>query len=152
MENLEEKLSKNSSLPIRIIRAGSRHINYKWGVIGGLVGGAVVYFINDEHGFLPAAGAFAKQFAYNFFIGGFNVKTCEKIARAIKSRAASIATSTLYPTAQAFVTTYALHKLGGTPDAFDSSSWQIAVNLPLFFFGGMHYYRNAKNISLPLPS
>ena len=44
-------------------------INYKLGSLGGLFGGAVVYYINSAHGFGPASFAFGKQFMYSMLVG-----------------------------------------------------------------------------------
>ncbi|OGJ20183.1 hypothetical protein A3K73_02235 [Candidatus Pacearchaeota archaeon RBG_13_36_9] len=113
----------------------------------GVIGGGIVYYINQEHGFFPAAGAFGKQFLYNVFIAGFNIKTCEKLAKRIKSKSGSLIASTLIPTAQAFAITYSIHKIGGTPKAYDSSIWQVYLNLPIFLGLGLSYRRKYEKLS-----
>ena len=120
------------------------------GSIAGLIGGGIVYYINSEHGFWPAAGGFAKQFLYNVFIAGFNIKTCEKLSKKIESKKGSLIASTIIPTAQAFAITYGIHELGGTPEAFDSSIWQVYVNLPLFFVLGLMYRKKAERENINL--
>ena len=136
-----EVLTRNKSFFRRSVEKSSKHINYKMGSLAGLIGGGIVYYINASHGFLPAAGGFGKQFLYNVFVAGFNIKTCEKLSRRIKSKPSALIASTILPTAQAFVITYGIHKLGGTPEAFDSSIWQVYVNAPIFFALGMNYRR-----------
>jgi hypothetical protein len=153
MQNLEDIVIPEDEHvnPIRkFYNWSAKHINYKIGSIAGLIGGGIVYYINHEHGFWPATGGFGKQFFYNVFIAGFNVKTCEKLAKGIKSKPLSLIASTIIPTAQAFAITYAIHKLGGTPEAFDSTLWQVYVNLPIFFGFGLHYKKQSdSNITNP---
>lgn len=149
IENLvEQRESKENEDKSGLVRKAydwsSDYVNYKLGSVAGVVGGGIVYMINQDHGFLSAAGAFGKQFMYNVFIAGFNVKTCEKLAKKISSAPASIVASTVVPTAQAFSITYGIHKFGGTPEAFDSTIWQVYVNAPLFLAGGLLYRRNRE--------
>lgn len=117
------------------------------GALAGTIGGGIVYYINSDYGFLPAAGGFGKQFLYNVFVAGFNVKICERLAKRINSKTISTIATTTIPTAQAFVITCGIHKLGGTPEAFDSSIWQTYVNAPLFFgLGLMYRKRNEREL------
>jgi len=143
----ENNQSKKSNVLRRAYDWSTNYVNYKMGSLTGLIGGGIVYYINHEHGFLPAAGGFGKQFSYNVFIAGFNIKTCEKLAKKIKSKPVAILASTIIPTAQAFAITYGIHKLGGTPEAFDSSIWQVYVNAPTFFVLGLMYGRKQNNSS-----
>ena len=84
---------------------------------------------------------------YNVFVAGFNVKTCERLTKKIKSKTISTIAATIIPIAQAFTITYAIHKLGGTPEAFDSSIWQAYVNAPLFFgLSLMYRKRNEREL------
>jgi len=138
-KEIQKLESKNPGLVRRTYEFSSNYFNYKLGSITGLFGGSIVYYINSNHGFLPAIGGFGKQFMYNVFVAGFNIKTCEKIAQKIKSKPASLLASTIIPTAQAFVITYGIHKFGGTPEAFDSSIWQVYINLPTFLILGRKY-------------
>ena len=147
MRRLQKNQSKKPNLLRRVYGCSSNYVNYKIGSFAGLIGGGIVYYINHEHGFLPAAGGFGKQFLYNVFIAGFNIKTCEKLAKKIKSKPASLVASTVIPTAQAFAITYGIHKLGGTPEAFDSTIWQVYVNAPVFFGLGLMYKRRQDNSS-----
>ena len=115
------------------------YINYKMGSLSGLLGGGVVFYINLGHGFGPASGAFGKQFLYNVFVGGFNLRTCERLAKKISSKPLALLSATIVPTVQAFIINYAIHKLGETPEAFDSSIWQVYCNAPIFFGFGLYY-------------
>jgi len=130
----------NSSL-VSFYDRTSRYINYKLGSLFGLGAGSIVFYINREHGFWPAAGGFGKQFLYNLLVGGFNLKTCERLSRKFDSRLLSLVSATIIPTAQAFAITYAIHNLGGTPESLESSTWQVYCNLPLFLVFGLGYRR-----------
>lgn len=131
-----------------LIKLSKDYVNYRMGALAGTIGGGIVYYINSDYGFLPASGGFGKQFLYNVFVAGFNVKTCEWLAKRITSKTISIIATTTIPTVQAFAITYGIHKLGGTPEAFDSSIWQVYVNAPLFFgLGLMYRERNKRGLS-----
>lgn len=145
-ESDEKNQAKKANLLRRAYDWSSNYVNYRMGSLSGLIGGGIIYYINHEYGFLPAAGGFTKQFLYNIFIAGFNIKTCEKLAKKIKSKPVSIIASAIIPTAQAFVITYGIHKLGGTPEAFDSSIWQVYVNAPVFFGLGLMYKKEQNNL------
>jgi hypothetical protein len=147
-KNLEDLANEPSKLK-KFVNWSKQHVNYKMGALAGAIGGGIVYYINSEHGFWPAAGGFGKQFLYNVFIAGFNIKTCEKLARKIQPTLASVTASTLIPTTQAFAITYGIHKFGGTPDAFDSSIWQVPINLTTFLALGAHYKRKSEKEQLP---
>ena len=145
LETITTSEEKKSNFFMKLYNQSSKHINYKIGSLVGVIGGGVVYYINREHGFWPAAGGFGKQFFYNLFIAGFNIKTCEKLAKGIKSKSMSLVASTLVPTAQAFAITYLIHKLGGTPEAFDSTIWQVYLNIPTFLGFGIYYRKHLKS-------
>ncbi len=119
-----------------IVKRANEHINYRMGAIMGIIGGGVVYSLNQEHGTIPAVESGFKQFLYNLFIGGYNIKTCEKIIRKYESnQKAARVLGTIVPSLQAFLITYGIHKIGQTPDALESTAWQIPINL--LFFGAI---------------
>lgn len=66
----------------RLIKFGSKFIDYKMGFFGAFVMGGIVFAINynglDE---ISGAGTAAlKQGAYTFFLGGIFMKGCEHLA------------------------------------------------------------------------
>jgi len=139
----------DSNLVKKVIGWSANHINYKFGSIAGLIAGSIVYYINRDHGALEAFRGAAKQFTYNLFVGGFNVKICEKLAKNIAGKARAITIATIVPTALAFGITYGVHRLGGTPEALDSSTWQIGPNLiGGYIFGSVYYAKRNKRQSL----
>ena len=151
-KSLEEIVGQSSENPQhpsflrRLYDWSSDYINYKTGAAAGVIGGGIVYYINHDYGFWPAAGGFAKQLFYNVFIAGFNIKTCEKLSQNITSKTGALLASTIIPTAQAFAIMYGIHKFGGTPEAYDSTIWQVYVNLPLFLGLGLLYRKRQDSI------
>jgi len=137
----------DSNLVRKTFEWSKKHINYKVGSIAGLIAGSIVYYINRNHGVLESLEGASRQFVYNLFIGGFNTKVCEKLAKNIVGKARAIAAATVVPTAQAFLITYGVHKFGGTPEALNSSAWQIGPNLiGCYIFGRVYYAKRNKEI------
>jgi hypothetical protein len=144
LENLIKCKDKKLNSIKEFYKQSTKYLNYKIGVGSGLISGGIVSHINSEYGILSASGACGKQFLYNVFFTGINLKTCKKISEKIKSTPTSLVCSTIIPTAQAFAITYGIHKYGGTPEAFDSSIWQVYVNAPIFFGFGLYYRGKSK--------
>lgn len=143
-------LSKRPNLFKMMYNHSSEYINYKMGIIYGLIGGGIVYKINEDYGLMPAITASGKQFLYNLLVAGFNIKTCEKLAKGVSSKYLSLFASTVVPTLQAFLINYGIHKFSGTPEAFDSSIWQVAINTPFFLVTGLAYrksYETQNNLN-----
>jgi hypothetical protein len=124
-----------------------QHVNYKMGLIGGGVGGAIAFAANHEHGFWPATFAFGKQFLYVTFAGGFNLKLCEKMAKRFDSRTLSVGASTIAPMATAAAIMYGVHKLGGTPNAEYTTALVSALNFPFLLSFGIYYRRKHERES-----
>jgi hypothetical protein len=116
-----------------------RHINYKMGMLSGIFTGSVVFAINYNHGFWAALAGFAKQFAFNLFMAGYNTKTCEKLVRYIRRSGLSVMAATVIPTLQAFVVLYSIHYFGGTPKPMSSTLWQALANLAIFYTMARYY-------------
>ncbi|MBI3167520.1 MAG: hypothetical protein HYZ22_03525 [Chloroflexi bacterium] len=109
-----------------------RHFDSKTGfMIAGVMGGSI-WFINSDHGFLPAATAALKQMAYTFLVSGFTVKMCENLAVKINHKTAALVLSVLIPSAITIFATYAVHSLKGTPEPLNSTMPTMIG--PLFFY------------------
>ena len=117
----------------------NKHINYKMGILSGIVTGSIVFAINISFGFWPAFASFVKQFAFNLLIAGYNTKSCEKIARYINNKTLAIISASIIPTIQAFIILYSIHYFGGTPRPMGSTLWQAFANLIIFFFMALIY-------------
>lgn len=107
----------------RIVKFGSKFIDYKIGAIGALVMGAIVFGINyagiDE--IRGATTAAVKQGVYTFFLGGSFMKGCEHLATKIKGQTLAIMASVVIPSAITLLLTYNVHLLKGTPKPFQST-------------------------------
>ncbi len=150
--SLEENLESNRGVIKRrtsIVRRTGRlvkntydwsknHINYRLGTIGAGIGGGIAFFTNYDHGLLQGSLAFGKQAAYVLFVGGYNARTCEKLAKKFKSKSLSLTAASAGSTIQAGVLMYAFHKILGTPDAAQTALTISALNLPAFL--GLGYY------------
>lgn len=147
MESLENKtggkglLSEGTDLVRGAYNWSKNHINYKMGLFGAGFAGAIAFYKNYSHGFSPAAWAFGKQAAFVIFAGGLNTRTCQKMANRFDSKFLSVAAATIVPTIQAGVLMYAVHKIGGTPEAANTALTISCLNIPAFFGLGL-YYRN----------
>lgn len=142
----ERSLKKLNNGIINLKKAyafSKKHINYRMGSIAGLIGGGIVGWINWDYGLWQAGFAGVKQYFYNLFIAGYNVKTCEKLASCIDNRWLAYVAGICIPTAQAFAVVYAIHKFGNTPRPFDSTIWQVYVNAPTFAVLS-RYYRKRR--------
>jgi hypothetical protein len=109
------------------------------GTFSGLVTGSLVALINYSHGFLPALFSFFKQFAFNLFMAGFNIKTCERMARRFSKHFTSILSATLLPSMIAFVVLFGIHYYGKTPNIWGTTIWQGIANLFIFSFMALIY-------------
>ncbi len=122
----------------------NKHFNFLMGSISGIATGTIVFFINYEHGFTPAVYSFLRQFFFNLLMGGFNIRTCEKLTRYFSSRNIAISMGTIVPSIQAFIILYSIHYFGHTPKPGASSIWQFGVNIIVFFVMAQ-FYRNPEN-------
>ncbi len=120
----------------------NKHINFLMGSLSGFATGTIVFFINYEHGFTPALYSFFRQFSFNLFMGGFNIRVCEKLTQLIESRTRALIWATILPSIQAFVILYSIHYFGHTPKPGASTFWQFGTNLIIFFFMAL-FYRDA---------
>jgi len=102
------------------------------GVLGAISMGLIVYFINCDHGSIPALIAASKQGLYTFFFGALFVKMAENIALHVEERALAILCGGLTPALLTSALTYVLHAIKGTPEPFHST-------IPTMFLGTMSF-------------
>ncbi len=117
----------------------NKHINFRMGCLSGIITGSIVFYINIEHGFTLALFSLLRQFSFNLFMGGFNIKVCEKVVHLIKPRRRAILLGTIIPSVQAFVILYSIHYFGNTPKPEASTYWQFGVNLIVFLIMSLYY-------------
>ena len=105
--------------------------------------GLVVYAINFSHGALAALPAALKQTIYTFFVSGFILRLCERLARNNALGVMSLPLATLVPSAIAIGLTYLMHSLKGTPAPFYSTVPTILMVFPAFAVWGWRAQRPA---------
>jgi hypothetical protein len=100
-----------------VINHGSRYIDYRMAIGGGIVMGGIVFAVNyyGTHQLSGAITASLKQGIYTFLFGGIIMKSCERLAISIRKRTIAILAAILIPSAVAIGLTFGLHNLKGTP-------------------------------------
>lgn len=102
------------------------------GIAGGLVLGVAVWFINVSHGYMGAATAATKQFAYTFLMGGLIMRLCTRIAQRPGSDAIALVLAVATPSAVTIGATFLVHSLRGTPEPA-LSTLPVAIVSPIGF-------------------
>ena len=98
--------------------------------------GLVVYAINFSHGAMAALPAALKQAIYTFFVSGFILRLCERLAKNNALGVMALPLATLVPSAIAIGLTYLMHSLKGTPAPFYSTVPTILMVFPAFAVWG----------------
>jgi len=83
--------------------------------------GTIVWFVNLDHGAVPALFAALKQAAYTFFVAGFFVHLLEYQVITIKKKNLAIAVSVVTTSLLTIILVYIVHSLRGTPKPFYST-------------------------------
>ena len=88
--------------------------------------------INFSHGALAALPAALKQATYTFFVAGFIVRLCEKLAKRSDLGTPGLILAVIAPTALAVGLTYLVHSLRGTPEPLWSTVPTLLSTPPFF--------------------
>lgn len=118
----------------------------KMGMVGAVVMGTIVFFINFDHGFIPGLTAALKQASYTFLAGGIMMRITENIAAYFKSDIFSIALAVIAPTLIAVTLTYLLHSLKGTPEPINSTIPTILIAPWGFLWWALRKRKQLKTI------
>ena len=102
------------------------------GALGAISMGLLVYYINSDHGVLPAVIAASKQAVYTLFFGALFVKMAENIAVQLEERAVAVLCGGLIPTLLTSILTYILHTIKGTPEPFHSTIPTMVLGMMSF--------------------
>lgn len=107
----------------RLLTIGKEFIDYRIGLMGGLVMGIIIFYVNyyDTYDLVGATTAALKQAAYTFLFGGTIMKGCEHLAKRIRSRTAALAAAVIIPSAVSIGLTFGVHNLKGTPKPLEST-------------------------------
>ena len=122
----------------------NRYFNMKIGVGGAIFMSVLVYFINADHGMVPASIAAAKQAFYTFLMAGTNLKLAENLAIKFKSSRLSLFLAGFIPSVITIGMTYAVHSLKGTPEPFASTIPTILLGPPSIF---IFVYQKRKQLT-----
>ena len=101
-------------------------------VAGALFLGSIVFFINFDHGTLPATTAALKQGAYTFLMGGLIMKMCENLSIKFSNRTLSLMLAVVIPVLVTTTATFIVHSLRGTPEPINSTIPTILLGAPSF--------------------
>ena len=107
--------------------------------------GAIVFYINSDHGPMLAITAALKQGIYTFLIGGLILKMLEVIVKGIKQEWLAYACAITVTTLITVCLVYFVHSLRGTPRPFASTIPTIIL-APIGFFYAARLKRNNKSI------
>ncbi len=122
------------------------------GLLGAVVMGGVVYWVNADHGFWAAIPAALKQAFYTVIAGGFFSRICENTACYYDNKVIGVIMGTIVPSALAITLTYILHMIKGTPEPFNSTIPTMVMAPPAFVWWGWRtrniYDRKAKEAEL----
>lgn len=107
----------------RLLKYGSRYIDYKMGIVGSFVMGGLVFCINyfPTENVLGSLTAAIKQGSYTFILGGILMKSCETIAKSFENKYVAIVLSVLIPSVFTLILTFIMHNMKGTPRPFEST-------------------------------
>lgn len=107
----------------KILKSGSRFIDYKMAIAGSIVMGGIVFCINffSTHNLSGSITASAKQGGYTFLFGGILMKGCELIAKGVNNKYLAIGMSVLIPSSITLILTFIMHNMKGTPRPLEST-------------------------------
>ncbi len=122
----------------KLIDKGRKYIDYRMGIIGSLIMGSIVFYINYhstemQFGQPDVAGAVTaalKQATYTFFFGGFIMKLSERIATSVRLLFPAILLGCIVPAFIAVSLTFGLHSLKGTPEPVKSTIPTLILIVP----------------------
>ena len=114
-----------------------RLINIRLGLVGALIMGTVVFYINYDSDLEPALIAALKQAVYTFLFGGLIIKLCQNLSIRYSSKFKSILIASIIPTLMATAATYVVHQTKGTPKPIASTIPTVFISIPGFLLIGI---------------
>ncbi|MEQ9423231.1 MAG: hypothetical protein RJQ09_02350 [Cyclobacteriaceae bacterium] len=104
------------------------HINWKMGMLGAVIMGGIVVFINKNFGLNLALTAGLKQFIYTFFFGAIITRLCQNLATN-----GNMLKAVLIPSVITIGCVFIVHNFKGTPLPFESTLPTVLMAPPGFF-------------------
>ena len=124
----------------------NRFFDLKMGIAGALFLGAIVFFINVDHGYMPATTAALKQGAYTFLMGGVIMKLCENLAIRYSNRSLSLVLAVTIPVIVTTLATFLVHSLRGTPEPLNSTIPTVLFGAPSFTVWAIRKRRKLESL------
>lgn len=117
-------------------------------ILGALLMGSIVWWINSEHGVLLATTAASKQAAYTFLMGGVIMRFATRLAERDGPRWLVVTIATVIPTVVTVGATFFVHSLKGTPEPV-ASTIPVALLSPPVFAGWALKARRSVAAAVP---
>ena len=107
-------------------------IDVRGGILGGLLLGSAVAWINASHGLAPASIAGTKQAVYTFFFGGAVLRLCVRIASMQGSQMRAMTAAIVLQSLLTSSAIFFVHNLRGTPEPLLSCLPVVMLSPPGF--------------------
>ncbi|MEM7549350.1 MAG: hypothetical protein AAF363_06745 [Bacteroidota bacterium] len=118
-----------------------KYFNLRLGLIGALVTGGIVWYINKNESLDLAFFAASKQAVYTFFFGGFFTRLCENICLQFENLALGVLVSTIVVSLLTLSIIFFIHNLKGTPKPIESTLAMAVIVPPGFALTAYHKRR-----------
>ena len=118
-----------------------KYLNIKFGLIGALFMGSIVFLINSNHSWIQAGFAGLKQAAYTFLFGGIIIRMLEILLVKIDNKFLSIPLSVIIVSAITIILVYIVHSLKGTPEPVLSTLPTVIMAPPGFLVLSIRFKR-----------
>ncbi|OUR97589.1 hypothetical protein A9Q81_13015 [Gammaproteobacteria bacterium 42_54_T18] len=109
-----------------------RFLNVRMAIVGSLLLGSLVFYINYSYGIIDVKYAALKQACYTFFVAGLITRLNETIARSASGRWRALCLATISSSFMSIGLTLGLHNLRGTPEPLLSTVPTILLAPPGF--------------------
>ena len=106
-----------------LLKRGLVFFNYKLSIVGAIVMGSIVFYINYSHAHGPVAAGIAgmKQFIYTFFMGGVLLRLLDYFLSKMAHSVQGVIFSVLLNSLITVILIYFVHSFKGTPEPFYST-------------------------------
>ena len=121
----------NESMIKKVLKFGSKYVDYRMGLLGSLVMATVVFSINyfgkripveyQDNLFFWSVVAALKQGTYTFFFGGVIMKGAERLSTEVKKRGLALVLACIVPSLVSITLTFTMHSMKGTPRPLEST-------------------------------
>jgi|GEM_PF-527987 hypothetical protein len=151
---VHKEISEKPGFLKRIFRFGNTYIDYKMGMIGALVMGFIVFWINyhGTHDLLGSFTASLKQGTYTLFFGGIIMRSSELLSIRIGKKTIALIAAVIIPSAISLILTFGIHSLKGTPKPLASTLPTAIFVIPsTLAWGIINRRKHDKTISAAEP-